>query len=115
MSRTVPIAGAGGNVIAAVSVVGTVHEIPVSGFLEIVKLLKQTAAAISRHLRRAKPAKALDLYCGGGGIGLSIADLCGELFGVEQNPAAAQGEAARCRRAAIRLRRARRLPISGAL
>ncbi|MBI5622823.1 MAG: 23S rRNA (uracil(1939)-C(5))-methyltransferase RlmD [Elusimicrobia bacterium] len=32
------------------------------------------------------PERLTDLYCGGGGIGLSAADLCKELTGVESNP-----------------------------
>lgn len=39
-------------------------------------------------LGSVRPKAALDLYCGGGGIGLCIADVCGNVLGVETNPAA---------------------------
>lgn len=39
-------------------------------------------------LGELRPRHAWDLYCGGGGIGLSLADHCGTILGVEQNPAA---------------------------
>lgn len=35
-----------------------------------------------------KPKNLLDLYCGGGGISLSVADLCGRVMGVELVPSA---------------------------
>lgn len=39
-------------------------------------------------MEELRPKTALDLYCGGGGIGLSLADRCGRVVGVEQNPSA---------------------------
>lgn len=39
-------------------------------------------------LSRRKPKLLLDLYCGGGGIGISCASVCGGVVGVETNPSA---------------------------
>ncbi|MBI4677000.1 MAG: 23S rRNA (uracil(1939)-C(5))-methyltransferase RlmD [Elusimicrobia bacterium] len=41
---------------------------------------------VREWVRAFSPGAVQDLYCGGGGIGLSVADLCGELVGVESNP-----------------------------
>jgi len=41
-----------------------------------------------RWAAQAKPEKILDLYCGGGGFALSLADLCEKVVGVESNAAA---------------------------
>jgi len=35
------------------------------------------------HVAEIRPKNLLDLYCGGGGISLSVADLCERVFGVE--------------------------------
>ncbi len=34
----------------------------------------------------ARPETLLDLYCGGGGIGISVGDLVGKVIGIESNP-----------------------------
>ncbi|MDE1976625.1 MAG: 23S rRNA (uracil(1939)-C(5))-methyltransferase RlmD [Elusimicrobia bacterium] len=47
-----------------------------------------------RWAEEAAPKKILDLYCGGGGFALSLADLCEKVAGVESN-AAAIGDAKR--------------------
>ncbi len=43
---------------------------------------------IRRYVKELAPQAALDLYCGGGGIALSLADVCGKVYGVELNAAA---------------------------
>jgi 23S rRNA (uracil-5-)-methyltransferase RumA len=43
---------------------------------------------IRAWLGGARPARVLDLYCGGGGIALAVADVCGEVVGAEINASA---------------------------
>jgi len=43
---------------------------------------------IRRIVRELGPQAALDLYCGGGGIALSLADVAGKVYGVELNASA---------------------------
>lgn len=49
---------------------------------------------VREWVREAGPQTILDLYCGGGGIALSVADLCRKVVGAETHPAAiADGKA----------------------
>jgi len=43
-----------------------------------------------RWVMLEKPGKVLDLYCGGGGFALSLADACKKVVGVESNAAAVE-------------------------
>jgi 23S rRNA (uracil1939-C5)-methyltransferase len=61
---------------------------PLSFFQTNSKGAQVLYGRVRKWVREAAPKKLLDLYCGGGGIGLSVADLCGEVFGIEQNPSA---------------------------
>lgn len=45
---------------------------------------------IRGHLKEVGPKNLLDLYCGGGGISLSVADLCERVMGVELVPLAVE-------------------------
>ncbi|MBI3553803.1 MAG: 23S rRNA (uracil(1939)-C(5))-methyltransferase RlmD [Elusimicrobia bacterium] len=58
-------------------------------FFQTNTLGAQTLYGILRGwVKESGAEKVLDLYCGGGGIALSVAGLCGEAVGVESNPSA---------------------------
>ncbi|MBI5208827.1 MAG: 23S rRNA (uracil(1939)-C(5))-methyltransferase RlmD [Elusimicrobia bacterium] len=59
---------------------------PQSFFQTNTRAAELLYGAVREWVRAVAPAAALDLYCGGGGIGLSIADCCGSVTGVESNP-----------------------------
>ena len=43
---------------------------------------------LRRWVKELAPQAALDLFCGGGGIALSLADVCGKVYGAELNASA---------------------------
>ena len=61
---------------------------PLSFFQTNTRAAEVLYGAVRSWVKELKAPAVLDLYCGGGGIALSLADVCAKVVGVESNPSA---------------------------
>ena len=63
---------------------------PLSFFQTNTKAAEKLYGILRVWIKELAPQKTLDLYCGGGGIALSVAGACGKVWGIEMNPGAVE-------------------------
>lgn len=63
---------------------------PLSFFQTNTRGAEKLYEILREWIKEIHPEKVLDLYCGGGGISLSMAAACGKVWGIEVNPSAVE-------------------------